>query len=118
MYRAAAILATALIVGTVTQTPSAAATGRDTGLVSTDYIIVTATVEAVDQERRLVTIKDPDGKTVPLRASKKVKDFEKEFTELMRAQYKAVLDNFRVGKFEDADVDVVKKVATELATKY
>jgi hypothetical protein len=77
MYRAAAILATALIIGTGTQTPSAAAAGRDTGLVSTDYLIVTATVDAVDQERRLVTIKDPDGKTVPLRASKKVKDFEK-----------------------------------------
>jgi hypothetical protein len=28
------------------------------------------------------------------------------------------LDNFRVGKFEDADVDMVKKVATELASKY
>jgi F-type H+-transporting ATPase subunit alpha len=48
----------------------------------------------------------------------KVKEFEKEFIDLMKAQYRAVLDNFRAGKFEDADVDVVKKVATELATKY
>jgi len=48
----------------------------------------------------------------------KVKAFEKEFIELLRAQNKQVLDNFRVGKFEDADVDVVKKVATELAAKY
>ncbi|MFZ5972368.1 MAG: F0F1 ATP synthase subunit alpha [Bacteroidota bacterium] len=48
----------------------------------------------------------------------KVKEFEKEFLELLRLQNKAVLDNFRAGKFEDADVDTVKKVATELASKY
>jgi F-type H+-transporting ATPase subunit alpha len=48
----------------------------------------------------------------------KVKAFEKEFIDLMKAQNKQVLDNFRAGKFEDADVDVVKKVATELASKY
>ncbi len=48
----------------------------------------------------------------------KVKEFEKEFIGLMKAQNKQVLDNFRAGKFEDADVDVVKKVATELASKY
>ncbi len=47
-----------------------------------------------------------------------VKAFEKEFIDLMKAQYQQVLDNFRVGKFEDADVDLVKKVATELAAKY
>lgn len=48
----------------------------------------------------------------------KVKDFEKEFIGLMKAQHKQVLDNFRAGKFEDADVEVVKKTATELASKY
>jgi F-type H+/Na+-transporting ATPase subunit alpha len=48
----------------------------------------------------------------------KVKDFEKEFIGLMRAQHKQVMDNFRAGKFEDADVALVKKVATELASKY
>lgn len=48
----------------------------------------------------------------------KVKEFEKEFIGLMKAQHKQVLDNFRVGKFEDADVEVVKKTATELASKY
>ena len=48
----------------------------------------------------------------------KVKEFEKEFLGLMRAQYQAVLDNFRVGKFEDADANVVKQVATELASRY
>lgn len=48
----------------------------------------------------------------------KVKDFEKEFIGLMKAQNKQVMDNFRAGKFEDADVEVVKKTATELASKY
>jgi F-type H+-transporting ATPase subunit alpha len=48
----------------------------------------------------------------------KVKDFEKEFIGLMRAQHKQVMDNFRGGKFEDADVALVKKVATEMASKY
>jgi len=48
----------------------------------------------------------------------RVKDFEKEFIELLRAQYRQVLDNFRAGKFEDADADLIKKVALELASKY
>lgn len=48
----------------------------------------------------------------------KVKEFEKEFIGLLRAQDKAVLENFRVGKFEDADVEKVKKAALELAAKY
>lgn len=48
----------------------------------------------------------------------KVREFEKEFTTLLRAQYRTVLDNFRAGKFEDSDVDTIKKVATELAAKY
>jgi F-type H+-transporting ATPase subunit alpha len=48
----------------------------------------------------------------------KVKEFEKEFLGLMHAQHQGVLDNFRVGKFEDADADTVKRVATEMASKY
>ncbi|MEQ8304067.1 MAG: F0F1 ATP synthase subunit alpha [Cyclobacteriaceae bacterium] len=48
----------------------------------------------------------------------KVKEFEKEFIGLMKAQHKGVLDNFRAGKFEDADVEIVKKAATEMASKY
>jgi F-type H+-transporting ATPase subunit alpha len=48
----------------------------------------------------------------------KVKEFEKEFLGLLRAQSKNVLDNFRAGKFEDADVEIVKKTAIELASKY
>lgn len=48
----------------------------------------------------------------------KVREFEKEFISLLRLQNKQVLDNFRVGKFDDADAEVVKKVAMELASKY
>jgi F-type H+-transporting ATPase subunit alpha len=43
----------------------------------------------------------------------KVREFEKEFTELMNATNRAVLDNLRAGKFEDADVVTIKKVATD-----
>lgn len=48
----------------------------------------------------------------------KVREFEKEFLGLLRAQNHTVLDNFRAGKFEDADVETVKKAALELAAKY
>ncbi|MFN5168283.1 MAG: F0F1 ATP synthase subunit alpha [Cyclobacteriaceae bacterium] len=48
----------------------------------------------------------------------KVKEFEKEFITLLRIQHKAVLDNFRAGKFEDNDVDTIKRVAIEMAGKY
>jgi F-type H+/Na+-transporting ATPase subunit alpha len=48
----------------------------------------------------------------------KVKEFEIEFIGLLKAQYRSVLENFRSGKFEDADADTVKKVALELASKY
>jgi F-type H+-transporting ATPase subunit alpha len=48
----------------------------------------------------------------------KIKEFEKEFIGLLKAQNKQVLANFRAGKFDDADADVVKKAATELASKY
>jgi F-type H+-transporting ATPase subunit alpha len=48
----------------------------------------------------------------------KVKDFEKELLSLLRLQNKTILDNFRAGKFEDADLDTLKKVTTDLASKY
>jgi F-type H+-transporting ATPase subunit alpha len=48
----------------------------------------------------------------------KVKQFEKEFIELMRANNQTVLDNLRAGKLEDSDVDTIRKVATDLASKY
>lgn len=48
----------------------------------------------------------------------KVRQFEKEFLDLMRATHKGVLDNFRAGKFDDADLEIIKKEATALASKY
>src|SRR5690349_16215868 len=48
----------------------------------------------------------------------KVREFEKEFSSLMNASHRGVLDNFRADKFEDADVATIKKVATDLASKY
>lgn len=48
----------------------------------------------------------------------KVKEFEKELLSLLRLQYKGILDNFRAGKFEDADLDALKKVTQDLASKY
>jgi len=48
----------------------------------------------------------------------KVKEFETEFLQAMKNQHKAVLDNLRAGKLEDADLETVKKVALELAGKY
>ena len=48
----------------------------------------------------------------------KVKEFEQELLGLLRAQHKGVLDNFRAGKFEDADLETVKKASLELAGKY
>ena len=48
----------------------------------------------------------------------KVREFEKEFATLMNSIHRPVLDNLRAGKFEDADVATIKKVATDLAAKY
>jgi F-type H+-transporting ATPase subunit alpha len=47
-----------------------------------------------------------------------VKEFEVEFIGLLRAQHNSILENFHGGKFEDSDVETVKKVATELASNY
>jgi F-type H+-transporting ATPase subunit alpha len=48
----------------------------------------------------------------------KVKQFEREFLDLMKATHRDVLNNLRAGKFEDNDIDIIKKTATELASKY
>jgi F-type H+-transporting ATPase subunit alpha len=48
----------------------------------------------------------------------KVKEFEKDFIELMRNQHRAVLDNLRAGKLEDADLEIIKKAGLELASRY
>jgi F-type H+-transporting ATPase subunit alpha len=48
----------------------------------------------------------------------KVKQFEKEFLDLMRVTHRDVLDNLRAGKLEDSDVATIKKVALDLAGRY
>jgi len=48
----------------------------------------------------------------------KVKQFEREFLDLMKATHRGVLNNLRAGKFEDNDIEIIKKTATELASKY
>lgn len=48
----------------------------------------------------------------------KVKEFEKNFLEIMRTKHENVMNNLRAGKFEDADVDAIKKVALDLAGTY
>lgn len=48
----------------------------------------------------------------------KVKDFEKDFLDLMKNQHKGVMDNLRAGKLEDSDLETVKKVSLELASRY
>ena len=74
MKKAAVILAAAIAFGTgISSQPVRAATGMDKGVVITDYITVSSTVEAIDYERRTITLKGPGDKSVTLRASKKVK---------------------------------------------
>jgi F-type H+-transporting ATPase subunit alpha len=48
----------------------------------------------------------------------KVKDFEKNFLELMRTQHKGILNNFKAGKLDDADLETLKKVALDLAGSF
>ncbi len=48
----------------------------------------------------------------------KVKDFEKDFMLLLTTEHKAVLDNFRKGKYDEADTKVLAETAKNLARKY
>ncbi len=48
----------------------------------------------------------------------KVREFEKEFLERMRTSYRDTLDNLRAGKLEDTDLEVIKNVALEIASRY
>lgn len=51
-------------------------------------------------------------------AVSRVRDFEKDFLDLLRLTHREVLDNLRAGKFEDADVNTIKKMAIDLSGKY
>ena len=48
----------------------------------------------------------------------KVREFEKEFLGLLRAQNQDVLDNLRKGKLDDKEVETIKKVALDLAANF
>lgn len=48
----------------------------------------------------------------------KVREFEKEFLNYLDAKHSDVLVRLKAGKYEDADTDVLSKVARELADKY
>ena len=48
----------------------------------------------------------------------RVKEFEKEFLNYLDAKHADVLVRLKAGKYEDADTDVLSKVAKELADKY
>lgn len=89
MRRRGVILAAtiALFTGMPARQPLALS-APDRGVVTTDYISVTATVEAIDQERRTVTLKGADSKTVTLGISKKVRKFgELRKGDLVSAEY-------------------------------
>jgi F-type H+-transporting ATPase subunit alpha len=48
----------------------------------------------------------------------RVREFEKEFLSLMRAQHKDTLEALRAGKYTDEQTSVLERVAKELAKKY
>jgi F-type H+/Na+-transporting ATPase subunit alpha len=48
----------------------------------------------------------------------RVKEFEKEYLDYLDAKHADVLVRLKAGKYEDADTDVLAKVAKELADKY
>jgi F-type H+-transporting ATPase subunit alpha len=48
----------------------------------------------------------------------KVKAFEKEYLDFLEAKHADVLVRLKAGKYEDADTDLLGKVAKEIASKY
>jgi F-type H+-transporting ATPase subunit alpha len=48
----------------------------------------------------------------------KVKEFEKEFLMILKAQHQDVLDSLRAGKLEDSSTETIKNVAFDLAKRY
>ncbi len=54
-------------------------------------------------------------KDVPV---KEVKQFEHELLDYLDASHRGILDNFKAGKLEEADLKSLEKIAGELASKY
>ncbi len=48
----------------------------------------------------------------------KVKEFERDFLEMMNAKHRDTLDTLKAGKLTDAAIDVVTNVAADLSAKY
>lgn len=48
----------------------------------------------------------------------KIRGFEKELIDLLRARNPKVLENFRAGKLDDADLETLKSTALDLAGRY
>lgn len=48
----------------------------------------------------------------------KVREFEKEFLQLMRAEHKDILANLKAGKLEDADTQKMEELARRLAKQF
>ena len=48
----------------------------------------------------------------------RVKEFEKEFIQVLNQKHKNVVDELSAGKLEDSLTDVLKEVATEVAKNY
>jgi F-type H+-transporting ATPase subunit alpha len=48
----------------------------------------------------------------------KVRSFEKEFLQLMRAEHKDILENLKAGKLEDADTQKMEELARRLAKQF
>ena len=49
---------------------------------------------------------------------KKVKAFETEYLDFLDAKHRDVLDQLKAGKYTDALMEVLGKVAKEIASKY
>ncbi len=48
----------------------------------------------------------------------KVKEFERDFIELLEMQYRGALDQLRAGVLSDAETQIIEKVAAEVAERY
>ncbi|MCF6357363.1 MAG: hypothetical protein L3J54_06095 [Draconibacterium sp.] len=48
----------------------------------------------------------------------KVKEFEIDFLEIMELQHRALLNDLKTGKLTNEIEDTIRKVATEVSTKY
>ncbi len=48
----------------------------------------------------------------------KVRDFEKNFLDILQSQHKGALESLKAGKLEDEVMETLKKVALDLASRF